>query len=93
MALLDTGLDVYHSDIRAEHRRGRVKDIRSWVDSKRGEKSSEEGDEAGHGTFIASLILDLAPNVELYIARVAKNTHIQGANGDVERIASVSYSL
>jgi subtilisin family serine protease len=63
IAILDTGLDQDHPAIMACVENFRQ--LRSFTDG-------ETRDFHGHGTFIASLILKVAPQSHLYIAKVAE---------------------
>lgn len=71
VAILDTGLDVGHPDIKA--REERIKDIRSWVNGLNGERDPKAGDSSGHGTHVTSLLLDVAPDSDIYVARIAEH--------------------
>ncbi len=73
VALLDTGIDLEHAYFDKQYPHGRIKSVCSWVDGKEGVEDAWGGDESGHGTFIASLLLDLAPNIDLYVARISKS--------------------
>jgi hypothetical protein len=70
IAILDTGLDMNHPYIKA--REDRIKDIRSWVNDLDGKQEWKTGDASGHGTHVASLLLDVAPDCDIYIARIAE---------------------
>jgi hypothetical protein len=70
VAVLDTGLDVGHPDIEA--RAERIKDVRSWVNGLDGKQDRKAGDSCGHGTHVASLLLGVAPDCDIYIARIAE---------------------
>lgn len=84
VAILDSGIDMENTDIDAQS--DRIKSIRSWVDGKIGVEAKRGGDLSGHGTHIAGIILDLAPDVDLYIARVTKTSKLD----DTEQIAKVT---
>lgn len=63
IAILDTGVDERHSAIIA------------CLENFKGPKSFTDGetqDYHDHGTFIASLILKVVPQVHLYVAKVAE---------------------
>ncbi|KAF4550642.1 Hypothetical protein D9617_16g014300 [Elsinoe fawcettii] len=71
VAILDTGYDPYctafiNRDRRKRLARGRWKD---FVDD-----SSVPVDEHGHGTRVQSLVMQLAPSVDVYVARIAKHS-------------------
>jgi subtilisin family serine protease len=90
VALLDTGIDLKHSYFEGEYPSGRVKSVRSWVDGKEGAEDGDGGDESGHGTFIASLLLDLCPTIDLYIARISKSRNFK--KGTSVNVVNVSHS-
>ncbi|KAI9739332.1 MAG: hypothetical protein M1834_007545 [Cirrosporium novae-zelandiae] len=57
--------------------------IHKAVEEKRG------GDLSGHGTHIAGIILDLAPNVDIYNARVTKTRELD----DIEQILNRTWKV
>lgn len=65
VAILDSDVDDTHSSLDT----GQIRDKRNWTASKF-KKSTR--DIEGHGTFTASLIIDFAPDAELYIAKIAE---------------------
>lgn len=65
IAILDTGIDRNHNSFEAREENIKAK-LNFYNNS---EKSIP--DVNGHGTFTASLILDYAPDSELYIAKIA----------------------
>lgn len=68
IAVLDTGADPNHPDMDSE----RIQSIRSWVNGKDGEEEDRRAsDESGHGTHTAGILLDLAPDADIYIAQIA----------------------
>lgn len=75
VAILDTGIDLDHADIMA--RDERIQDVRSWVNGKKGAKDYSAGDPCGHGTFATGLLLDVAPHVDVYVARIAENETLE----------------
>jgi subtilisin family serine protease len=60
---LDSGIDYNHPDIDQD----RIKERKSWIGG------DPDVDVIGHGTHIASTILQLTRNVDLYIAKVTKS--------------------
>ncbi|KAI1757959.1 pfs domain-containing protein [Xylaria castorea] len=68
IALLDTGLDLTHPDVEA-----RIESIKGKYNCLQERRRHSIHDRNGHGTFTASLVLDYAPDAELYIAKIAEN--------------------
>ncbi|KAL8296209.1 hypothetical protein RB601_003593 [Gaeumannomyces tritici] len=67
VAILDTGLDLTHPTIKDDCR-GRIKDWKSWLPGRAG---TDVCDASGHGTHVAALLLDIAPESDVYIAQIA----------------------
>lgn len=98
IAVLDTGIDSTHPSIKETWRRCSLRKDgsplldRGYVDfhfDSRDEMVPE--DTHGHGTHVAGIILDLAPDAELHVARVFRSDTIGGENdrGVFNRIAKV----
>ncbi|KAJ2987379.1 hypothetical protein NUW58_g4379 [Xylaria curta] len=68
IAILDTGLDLAHPDMDA-----RIENIKGKYNWLQDDFRHLVHDRNGHGTFTAGLILDYAPDAELYIAKIADN--------------------
>jgi hypothetical protein len=66
IAILDTGIDL-EEDVVSSHHQRILKNESFLVD----DSSTEDLD--GHGTHTAGLILRVAPNAALYVARIAKS--------------------
>ena len=71
IAVLDTGIDKKHPFIKGALWRKRIKATKSFVS---GDESVN--DTFGHGTYIASLLLKVAPDVQLYVAKIATSEDI-----------------
>lgn len=72
IAVLDTGVDLKHTVIMTAIQMKQIqKCMQSFV---KNDKSVQ--DECGHGTHIASLLADIAPQAQIYIAKVAKSEEI-----------------
>ncbi|KAI4244602.1 MAG: hypothetical protein L6R42_010413, partial [Xanthoria sp. 1 TBL-2021] len=80
IAILDTGIDLSHPHFdnspealsaleqqQSGPRRHRVKESKSFVGGAAGDR-----DNVGHGTHCAALLLELAPNADIYVARVCE---------------------
>jgi hypothetical protein len=87
IAILDSGIDLDHSDMIAVEER--IKDIRSWVNGGNGMRIPTGGDSHGHGTHVAGIILDVANLADVYIAKITQN----GTLHDYESIAkAITYA-
>lgn len=66
IAILDTGIDMDHQDVeaRCEHIKGKY----DWTS----ERPNRVIDQHGHGTHTANLVMDYAPDAELYVAKIAR---------------------
>ncbi|OAA55712.1 Peptidase S8/S53, subtilisin/kexin/sedolisin [Cordyceps fumosorosea ARSEF 2679] len=91
VALLDTGIDTEHDFFQESCDDGeprlnpRIKEICSWVDGNKGQRTTNGRDECGHGTSVANLLLDLCPNIDLYVARVSKTLEFEsGAAANIK---------
>jgi hypothetical protein len=79
IAVIDTGFDetvpFFHSPLR----RSRLKLWKDWV-----KNSWDPTDTAGHGTHIVSLIMTIAPEADIYVARVAEDRKgLEGASDEI----------
>jgi subtilisin family serine protease len=81
IAVLDTGVDSTHPFIKAAIKHNRIKRVESFVEGVKGTHDSH-----GHGTHIAALLLEIAPDSQLYIAKVAEGGKIPANH----KIADVS---
>jgi hypothetical protein len=91
VAILDTGIDLNHSYFDGEYKAGRIQNIASFVDGKNGDEDKNCGDESGHGTFVASLLLSHGPHIDLYVAKVSKSRAFK--KGTIENVKNVSHPL
>jgi subtilisin family serine protease len=64
IAVLDTGVDLMHPDMEA--RKKQIKGRYNWVNNQ------NVLDRSGHGTHTAGLLLDYAPDAELYVAKITE---------------------
>lgn len=76
VAILDTGIDMNHPEIDDDER---IVGHKSWTGT------LAEQDTSGHGTHIASTILKLTSNVDLFIAKITDNNVLE----DTDRISEV----
>ncbi|EAQ84991.1 hypothetical protein CHGG_09005 [Chaetomium globosum CBS 148.51] len=68
VAVLDTGLDVGHPSIQANVEQ--IKDVKSWLPAN---SATTGSDPCGHGTHVIGLLLDVAPDCDVYVAQIADN--------------------
>lgn len=66
IAVLDTGIDLNHSDMQAFA--DNIKAKHNWLREGGG---TTVHDLDGHGTFVTALLLDYAPDAEIYVAKIA----------------------
>ena len=71
--MLDTGIDRGHLDFHACDER--IKDCRAYV----GKDQIQVHDSSGHGTHVASLLLDYAPEAEIYIAKITEASSVSSS--------------
>lgn len=76
VAILDTGIDMSHHETFGDER---IKELKSWTGT------SADEDTSGHGTHIASTILSLTSNVDVFIAKITDNNFLE----DTDRISEV----
>lgn len=69
IAILDTGINMSHPEINA--RKDRVKGFLCQI---KGLESKANEDTSGHGTSTALLLMQTAPEADIYIARVFRET-------------------
>lgn len=88
IAILDTGVDLGHpyfdKPIRngsTQTRRETINECKSFLPGKRGDEDAN-----GHGTHAASLLVRLAPNAKVYVARVVDD---DGEIGSPDAVAKV----
>ena len=70
VAILDTGCQRDMAFFQNSHRSERLKGWKDFTSA----GSESETDTFGHGTFMARLLMHVAPIVDVYLIRVAKNT-------------------
>lgn len=90
VAIIDTGIDMGHVDMLAAISNKQIVKVCDWVDGQEGREDKNMRDSSGHGTHVASIILDMAPNVDLYIARVSKGHMI--SHNQADNVATVRTS-
>lgn len=73
VAILDTGINSAHPEFYEE---SRIKALRSWTDN------PPDVDLSGHGTHIASTLLSLSFNIDLYIGKVTETNTLKNT-GDI----------
>ena len=78
IAVIDTGLNRHHPEVAdllaSDEEEQRIKACESWLpDSSRGGFLPGDEDEAGHGTHCAMVTHKVAPNADIFVARVFKN--------------------
>ncbi|OCL13227.1 subtilisin-like protein, partial [Glonium stellatum] len=84
IAILDTGVDLEHQDMVACE--DRIIEIRSWVNGANGRIDRGSGDSCGHGTHTAGILLTVAPEADIYIAKVAETRRLEETDQIAEAI-------
>lgn len=86
VAILDTGINAAHLEFYEE---SRIKAFKSWT------AGQPDVDISGHGTHIASTILSLTLNVDLYIGKVTETNTLEDASdiADAIRFASEQWDV
>ena len=75
VAVLDTGLDMGHPRIQAS--RERIRSTWTWLDAPEGHQQADPNDHCGHGTHVTGLLLDIAPDCDVYVAQIADSRRSQ----------------
>ena len=88
IAILDTGIDLDHVDMQAQEER--IKSVRSWVGGRNGREDREGGNVYGNGTHVAGLLLDIAPQADIFVARIAEGGELKPTDHIADNIADVS---
>lgn len=83
IAILDTGYDPDALFFQPPSRRNRLVQWKDWVDG-----AQEPEDRHGHGTHLVSLIMQMAPEADICVARVSKDQ--KGLARASESVAEVS---
>lgn len=85
--MLDTGYDPVTVFFRTPDRKRR---IQGWKDTIVDESTNCQ-DEDGHGTYVLSLLMKVAPAADFYIARVARNTNdLENSTENVAQVCPTS---
>lgn len=83
IAVLDTGIDLNNPAISLD--RGKIKDKRNFV------PNEDWTDHVGHGTQVTSLLLRMAYNAHIYVARVAQGSKLDDPNYIAEVCVFIHY--
>jgi hypothetical protein len=86
IAILDTGCD---DDSPFFHNSHNVSRLKNWKDYVGG--SEEWADSHGHGTHLASLVMEIATDADIYVARIAADpTGLSTASDNVAKVEDFS---
>lgn len=84
IAVLDTGYDNEAIFFQNRSRKHRLKPD-NWLDCLAVSKTPVDTD--GHGSYVVSLAMKMAPAAEIYVARVAENTtDLEGASENIAKV-------
>jgi hypothetical protein len=85
VAILDTGVDMNNSIFSSPRRKTRIKAVRVFVKDSLGHDGRITfNDASGHGTNVAGLVLRLAPETDLYIAKISKGSELDSKDSIAE---------
>lgn len=90
VAILDTGVNFHHCEIKRAIERG-VIDAKRCKGFPNNPHYNPQADKHGHGTHIASVLLQTSPDISLYIARVVDNAENMVSDHDYQEIANVRF--
>lgn len=86
VAILDSGCNLQAEYFREQPRR--ASRVVTWRDFADQPPSEVEKDSCGHGTLMAMLLIDIAPNAELIIGRVAGDTtKLEGMEDAISQVS------
>ena len=86
--MLDTGYDNEAVFFQNHHRKRQLKSG-NWLDCLGLSKKPVDND--GHGSYVVSLAMKLAPAAEIYVARVAENTaSLEASSKNIEEVFPLS---
>lgn len=71
VCVIDTGLDKTHPSVLAAVSGDRLRAVKTFSSDSTPNEDPTANDQHGHGTHVADLILRVAPEAELYVAKVA----------------------
>ena len=98
VAILDTGLEL-PEDCRSDYA-NQIRGCRSWLgvdENEEGNSETRNFDVSGHGTHSTGLLLEVAPNAEVFVARVFENPDKREGQQTIEttqrRVSQVSDDL
>ena len=86
IAILDSGIASNDTILRAAHRRKDIQDCRNFGPG----NPRDCEDIVGHGTMVARLLMDTAPNAHIFIAKVTSGGEHHIPKNELYRIAKVS---
>jgi hypothetical protein len=89
VAIIDTGVNFEHPVIKEAKATGAIREeyCQGFPDD---DSHKPKADDNGHGTFVASVLLKIAPDVELYIARAFNKAGTAVSKDDYKETAKVT---
>lgn len=74
VAIIDSGVKKNHSSIRGARKvGGQIKQCRNFLTT----DPNDWNDDFGHGTLVSLLLMEVAPEVEIFVAKVSDSKYIQ----------------
>lgn len=83
IAVIDSGAAKNDPVIYGARRSNRIKDCQNFLSS----DIHDWDDDFGHGTFVCRLLLEVAPEAEIFVAKVSRGRYIDSA--DLHLVAEV----
>lgn len=72
IAVLDSGISDRHPSIRGARKSGMIKECRNFFT----QNHEAYNDNLGHGTWVSLLLMKVAPQAEIYVAKVTDDARI-----------------
>ena len=90
IAILDTGVDASHPLIHKSIQSGRIKKLQSFINSDQANAKPYDPkvDKSGHGTHATSLLLNLAHNAAIYVAKTFYDSWSVDRHQDVAAVSA-----
>jgi hypothetical protein len=88
VAILGTGVDVSHPDLRRAFTEKRIKCDRTLINS-----LDAFVDDDGHGTQLARVVLTTAPGAVLFVSRIARSKEMLNNDEVLDKLMRVRFKI